>query len=173
MKRKINISAGHNPDGKPGCGAVGLMKESTQARKLLKTVKLIADDFPHMKIRDCTVNNAAGQQDHLEKCAAKHNKKDAVLNIQLHFNSYNGTANGCEVLIKSKSMTALAEKITENISCMGFVNRGAKQRDNLYFLNHVPDAMIIEVCFCDNKYDVKTYKKHRESIAYAILDAIS
>ena len=29
---KINIHAGHNPDGKIACGAVGLIKESTEAR---------------------------------------------------------------------------------------------------------------------------------------------
>ena len=31
---KINVHAGHNPDGKIACGAVGLIKESTQARKV-------------------------------------------------------------------------------------------------------------------------------------------
>lgn len=28
----INVHAGHNPDGKTACGAVGLIKESTEAR---------------------------------------------------------------------------------------------------------------------------------------------
>ena len=29
---KINVHAGHNPDGKVACGAVGLIKESTEVR---------------------------------------------------------------------------------------------------------------------------------------------
>ena len=33
---KINVHAGHNPDGKIDCGAVGLIKESTEARKVKK-----------------------------------------------------------------------------------------------------------------------------------------
>ena len=35
---KINVHAGHNPDGKIACGAVGLIKESTEARKVKKEV---------------------------------------------------------------------------------------------------------------------------------------
>lgn len=31
---KINIHAGHNPDGKIACGAVGLIEESTEARAI-------------------------------------------------------------------------------------------------------------------------------------------
>ena len=34
----INVHAGHNPDGKIACGAVGLIKESTEARKVKKEV---------------------------------------------------------------------------------------------------------------------------------------
>ena len=33
---KINVHAGHNPDGKIACGAVGLIRESTEARKVKK-----------------------------------------------------------------------------------------------------------------------------------------
>ena len=35
---KINVHAGHNPDGKVACGAIGLIKESTEARKVKKEV---------------------------------------------------------------------------------------------------------------------------------------
>lgn len=31
---KINVHAGHNPDGKVSCGAIGLIKESTEAKKV-------------------------------------------------------------------------------------------------------------------------------------------
>lgn len=31
---KFTIHAGHNPDGKKACGAVGLIKESTENRKV-------------------------------------------------------------------------------------------------------------------------------------------
>ena len=35
---KFNIHAGHNKDGYIACGAVGLIKESTQARAVKKRV---------------------------------------------------------------------------------------------------------------------------------------
>ena len=31
---KINMHAGHNPDGKVACGATGFLKESTEARNV-------------------------------------------------------------------------------------------------------------------------------------------
>ena len=36
---KINIHAGHNPDGKIACGAVELIKESTEERTVKDKVK--------------------------------------------------------------------------------------------------------------------------------------
>lgn len=35
---KFNVHAGHNPDGKIACGACGLIKESTEARKVKNEV---------------------------------------------------------------------------------------------------------------------------------------
>ena len=35
----INVHAWHNPDGRIACGAIGLLKESTQARNVKNEVK--------------------------------------------------------------------------------------------------------------------------------------
>lgn len=35
---KINIHAGHNPDNKIACGAIGLIKESTENRRVKNKV---------------------------------------------------------------------------------------------------------------------------------------
>lgn len=32
VQMRINIHAGHNPDGRTACGAVSLLRESTEAR---------------------------------------------------------------------------------------------------------------------------------------------
>ena len=45
----INVHAGHNPDGKIACGAVGLVKESTEARKIKDEV------IRFLKDSGCTV----------------------------------------------------------------------------------------------------------------------
>jgi N-acetylmuramoyl-L-alanine amidase len=34
----INVHAGHNPDGKVACGAIGIIRESTEARRVKDAV---------------------------------------------------------------------------------------------------------------------------------------
>lgn len=44
---RIGVHAGHNPDGKIGCGAIGLIKESTENRnvknEVIRLLKLAGD----------------------------------------------------------------------------------------------------------------------------------
>ncbi|MCI8529099.1 MAG: N-acetylmuramoyl-L-alanine amidase, partial [Lachnospiraceae bacterium] len=35
---RINVHAGHNPDGKAACGAIGFLRESTENRKVKDAV---------------------------------------------------------------------------------------------------------------------------------------
>lgn len=50
---KFNVHAGHNPDGKIACGACGLIKESTEARKVKKELSscFVQRDIPCMIAR--------------------------------------------------------------------------------------------------------------------------
>ena len=41
----INVHAGHNPDGKTACGAVGLIKESTENRKVKELVIRYLEEY--------------------------------------------------------------------------------------------------------------------------------
>ena len=77
---KISIHAGHNPDGKIGCGAIGLIKESTEARKVKELVisKLIA--IGH-EVDDVTVENGLNQNDVLNKIISKINSKKYELKV--------------------------------------------------------------------------------------------
>lgn len=50
---KINVHAGHNPDGKVACGAIDLIKESTEARKVKKEVIRLLRKKGN-KVYDCT-----------------------------------------------------------------------------------------------------------------------
>ena len=69
---KINIHAGHNPDGKIACGAVGLIKESTEARVVKDNVIQYLKKAGHT-VYDCTCNNGTSQNDVLKKIVAKCN----------------------------------------------------------------------------------------------------
>lgn len=167
----FNIHAGHNPDGKVGSGAVGYIKESTEARKVKNEVIAELKRRGHNGF-DCTCNNGTGQTDVLRKICAKANQRTVDCDVSIHFNSSNGQGNGTEVLYKTSNGSKWATKVQKSIvkEC-GFKDRGIKKRDNLYYLNNTKNvAILIEVCFVDNKNDVNKYNSKK--VAKAIVDGL-
>ena len=179
--KKVTIHAGHNPDGKTACGATGLIKESTEARILTKKVVSILKSKGVTAI-NCTVDNGTSQTDVLKKICGKCNAQSNVdLNVSIHFNSGaddmkgNGKTTGVEVLLTSTTgcKGPVAKSICNKIKKLGFKDRGVKKIGNLYFLNKTKKpSILIEVCFVDDKDDVKLYKKKKDEIAEAIASAI-
>ncbi len=57
---------------------------------------------------------------------------------------------------------------------IGFKNRGIKTTSGLYYLNHTKNkAILVEVCFVDDKDDYKLYKKvGYKAVARAIAEGI-
>lgn len=175
---RINVHAGHNPDGKVGCGAVGLIKESTEARKVTFEVINLLRKLGHTAY-DCTIDNGTSQNNVLSKIVAKCNKHDVDLDVSIHFNSGrddktgDGSIGGTEVYIyseNSKSKSA-AERVCKAIAKLGYKNRGVKTSKSLYVLNHTSSpAMLIECCFVDDKDDCKLY--NYKSMAKAIVEGI-
>jgi N-acetylmuramoyl-L-alanine amidase len=176
---KINVHAGHNPDGKIACGAVGLIKESTEARKVKKEVIRLLRKKGH-KVYDCTCQNGTSQTDVLKRIVTKCNQHKVDLDISIHFNSGaadkkgNGKTTGTEVYVYSTKSAAypVAERIDKAIAALGFRDRGVKVRTNLYVLHRTNSpAMLIECCFVDDKDDVKLYdaKKMAAGIVSGIL----
>lgn len=178
-KMKINIHAGHNPDGKVACGAIGLIKESTENRAVKDKVISKLQSLGHT-VYDCTVEDGKNQSDVLQKIVAKCNAHDVDLDISIHFNSGasdrngNGQTTGTEVFIYSSSSGAkvYADNTCKAISALGFKNRGVKVNSGLYVLkNTKADALLIECCFVDDADDVKRYDS--ESMATAIVKGIT
>lgn len=176
----INVSAGHGKDGEVGCGAVGLIKESTEARKVKNLVIKYLKAEGHT-VNDCTVDVGKDANDILKKIVKKCNAHDVDLDVSIHFNSGvsdkkgNDKTTGTEVLIynaKSKAYDE-AKRVCDKIAKLGFKNRGIKLRSDLYFLNSTnAPAMLIEVCFVDDKDDVELYEKNVDKIAKAIVEGI-
>lgn len=176
---KINISAGHCPDGKGACGAVGYLKESTEARNIKTAViKYMAGHT----VRDCTDDEKHSSRENLQTIASKHNKNAADMNISVHLNAKetskkDGKNKGVEVLVTGnwKSAEEMAERICKKISELGFTNRGVKVRKELYFLNQTKGAsLLIEVCFVDDEDDAILYKKiGADRIGKAIAEGIT
>lgn len=178
---KINVHAGHNPDGKIACGAVGLIKESTQARKVVKYVKKYLRVAGHI-VYDCTCNNGTSQSDVLNKIVKKCNAHKVDLDVSIHFNSGagdkkgNGKTTGTEVLVYALNQKpkSTANKISKEIEKLGFKNRGVKARPDLRVLNSTKaPALLVECCFVDDADDVKIYsaKKMAQAIVIGILNS--
>lgn len=177
----INVHAGHNPDGKSGSGAVGLIKESTEARKVKKQVIKYLK-LTGFKVYDCTVDNGKNQVDVLEKIIKKCNAHKVNLDVAIHFNvgrndlKGDGKTGGIEVLVYNETLGPMksAKDVCKAVKSLGFTNRGVKSRPELMFLNStVAPAMLVECCFVDDADDVKlyNYKKMGRAIAQGIINS--
>lgn len=176
---RINVHAGHNPDGKKACGAIGLIKESTEARNVknlvISKLKALGNT-----VYDCTEDNGTSASDVLQKIVTKCNKHNVDLDVSIHFNSGakdqigNSKTTGTEVFIYSNTSKAkkYAVDICNSIANLGFRNRGVKTSQGLYFLRKTNNpALLIECCFIDDKDDINLYNP--ETMATAIVKGIT
>lgn len=168
---KILIIAGHGAgdSGAVGCG----YKEADLTRKAASILegKLDAYDCKvtrYPSARDCYQDNKRG--------VMQTSFSSYGLVIEIHFNSYNGSAHGCECLYRPARMRDLAAKVSKAIAEEGFFNRGAKQRTDLMNMNTcyrsgVP-YILIETCFIDNKADMTRYAKEIYEVWGNVAEAV-
>lgn len=179
--KKVTVHGGHNPSGKIACGASDLLDESKEDRYITrKVIKLLKKNG--IKAINCTVNNGRNQTDVLQKICAKCNAvSNADLHISIHLNS--GRADktgdrkvgGTEVLLTENVSDKgdIAKRICNQMARLGFTNRGVKVNKGLYFLNHTKaPAILVEVCFVDDKDDYMLYTSDRDAVAKAIVKAV-
>ncbi len=175
---RINVHAGHNPDGKTACGAVGFIRESTEARKVKNEVISQLRQMGHT-VYDCTCENGASRSDVLSKIVKACNSHDVDLDVSIHFNAGaddpigNGLPTGTEVYVHSTASGAkpYAERVCAAIASLGFRKRGVKYSNSLYVLKKTKaPAMLVECCFVDDKDDVQLYDcgKMAGAIVYGI-----
>lgn len=175
---KINIHAGHNPDGMTACGAIGYIKESTEARAVKERILQKLTAMGH-EVYDCTCNNGSNQNDVLRKIVAACNAHEVDLDISIHFNAggnrdSDGNTTGTEVYVYSTDSKAAsyAQEVVDNIAALGLSKRGVEENPNLYVLRHTKSpAMLIECCFVDDPDDVALYNADR--MADAIVAGIT
>lgn len=169
------VHAGHAPAGKPNCGAVGVLNESTVVRDVLREFMRIQEKEYNPVFVDITSDDLPYSLNGLCKRADMHAQKNDY-NISLHVNA-SGTisANGCEVLCYSDTnlefCTYLAERLSEKL---GVKNRGVKFRPELKFLNSTKGrSIIIEPFFCTNSDDCNKYNNGgNEKIARAVFETM-
>lgn len=174
----FNIHAGHAPSGKSACGAVGILNESVEDRKVKNALIAYLKAAGHT-VYDCTVDEGSLTQNGvLKKICAKCNTHKVDLDVSIHFNSGakdakgNGKTTGVEAYIKAGSAVyKTAIRICDEVAKLGFKNRGVKTK-SLYFINHTKSpAILIECCFVDDMDDARLYDA--DKMARAIFTAIT
>lgn len=165
---KIVINAGHTKIG-TGTGASKYLNESTETRKIAyELLKMLADSTHEVipAIYDKSANN-------LKEAVTLANNEGADLFISIHLNAGGGT--GCEAFTWQGQKVAQAVKACNNLAALGFKNRGVKNGSGLYVIKNTKcTAVLIEVCFVDNKADAELFKKVGYSnIAKSIYNALA
>lgn len=174
----INVHAGHGKVGVGSIGAVGLLNESIEDRKVKDVVIAELQKLGHT-VYDCTVD--AGDQDQiLVGIVKKCNAHDVDLDVSIHLNAganreYNdNVTTGTEVYIFKEDSGAreAAERVLGRIAALGFTDRGIKVNPKLYVLSHTnAPAMLVECCFVDDKDDTDRFNP--DEMGKAIAEGIA
>lgn len=175
--KSYNVHAGHCPQGKGASGAVGLLQESVEDRKVKNRVISALKNNGHI-VYDCTCEEKTTKNGCLKKIVAKCNAHKVDLDVSIHLNSSrndyggDGETGGVEVWCYNSKTSAIAAQICANISnALGIKNRGVKYKQSLYVLKHTKSpALLVECCFVDDKDDVDRWNADKcgDAIASAI-----
>lgn len=170
---KIIIHAGHNPDGKVACGAVGILKESTCNREVLSYIA-----SKHLPGVTCfSIDNGTGQMDVLKKQVERINREVADLSISIHLNaSSNKTIEGVEAYAWDIQADNIGTRFAKNFLAVmekkGYKNRGLKSGKTLYVIKNTNcKSILLECGFVTNENDCNRYSP--QLIGDAIIAAIT
>lgn len=175
-----NIHAGHCPSSGGACGAVGILNESDEARKVKNRVVSALKNGGNT-VYDCTDDSNCSVNQNLGNIVAKCNAHLVDLDVSIHLNSgrndYGGdnSTGGVEVWCYDGKTADVAAKICENISnALGVRNRGVKYSQSLYVLRRtVSPALLVECCFVDDADDAEQWNADKcgDAIASGIVGA--
>jgi N-acetylmuramoyl-L-alanine amidase len=147
----------------------GQRKEHIMDRQVKDAVVAKLRQLGHT-VYDDTDETGSTQAANLNNIVRNCNSHDVDLVISFHLNAYNGSANGVEVCYYDQE--ALAAKVSAQLAKdIGWSNRGAKPRTDLYVLNSTKaPAILIELGFIDNDADMAKFNvdKIANSIVYAL-----
>ena len=165
--QKYNVHGGHN---KKVPGASEYLDEVAEDRKVKNAVIQYLKAAGHTAY-DCTDDAGTTQSKNLANIVVKCNAHTVTLDISIHLNAGGGTR--CEVYYTSSKGKPYAKKVSAAVAkTLGIKDRGAKESDTLYVLNHTKSpAILVECCFVDNKTDQKAW--NAEKCAKAIVEAVT
>lgn len=174
MAKRVAISVGHSILKNGNCtSADGYVNEYQYNKKLAPLVKKYLEIAGwEADVIRCPEKKFSAASEEKSYKLPRINKKDYDLAVELHLNASNGKGYGAEVYYKTSSGKTYAKRVQKKLATL-FRDRGAKQINNLYFLNGTkPPAILVESFFCDNKDDYKK-GKDMEKVAKLIAEGIN
>jgi N-acetylmuramoyl-L-alanine amidase len=166
---KIGIDIGHNCP--PDIGARGIRFEDNLT---LEVGTKVIEKLKHFgyTVVSCKPDHADSVRDSLAKRCAKANNSNVDIFLSIHFNYFNGNANGTEVYAISDAGKKIAQHLLNEVVNLGFFNRGVKNGSHLFVLRNtsMPSALI-ECCYVDSARDMQLYDG--EEIANAIVKGLT
>ena len=174
---KILVMAGHSANGYKGSGAVGHLNESNETRrvapKVVEYLKQLGVDATYIKLDKPTSSSYLYDQ---VKLANSKGKFDVM--VQIHFNAGssdpNSNTTGTETYYRSSNAKPYSDRVNKKLSTL-FKDRGSRNnKPNLYWLkNTTSPAILIELCFVDDKDDAKVYNNNFDKICKLIAEGLA
>jgi N-acetylmuramoyl-L-alanine amidase len=166
---KFGIDIGHNCP--PDSGAGGIKSEDKLTTEVGNKVIAKLESLGHTVI-SCKPNSASTVNQSLGSRCEKANNNRVDFFVSIHFNAFNGQANGTEVFAISDAGKKVAQKVLDEIVKLGFFNRGVKSGSHLYVLKRTNmPGILIEGCFIDSAKDMQIYDG--EAMANAIVAGLT
>ncbi|MCA1992266.1 MAG: N-acetylmuramoyl-L-alanine amidase [Coleofasciculus sp. S288] len=166
---KFGIDIGHNCS--PDTGAVGVSgKREDDLTKAVGTLLMKKLAAAGHSVINCTPTTAATVGESLRKRVNKANANSVDIFVSIHFNAFNGQANGTEVFAISNTSKAIARTVLNEIVKLGVKNKGVKSTPFFVIKNTQMPAILVECCFCDSKVDMDRFDA--EKMAEAIKDGL-
>ena len=173
---KILVMAGHTLNGYMGCGAIGFINESDETRKVApKVVEYLKEfgvDATYVHLDKSKSDDYLKEQVDL---ANSKGKFDCM--VQIHFNcgstDKDSNTTGTETYYMTNKGKVFADRVNKKLSTL-FKNRQIKENHKFYWLKHTKcPAILIEVCFIDDKDDVKIYEENFDTVCKLIAEGLA
>ncbi len=155
---RFGIDIGHNCP--PDTGATGIKQEDDLTKAVGEIVIQNLQTAGHTVVH-CTPSSATDVNDSLSKRVNKANQEKVDFFVSIHFNKFNGTANGTEVYAISSKASEVAYRVLDEIVKLGFFNRGVKNANFFVLKNTDMPAILIECCFCDSQTDMAKFNAQK------------
>ncbi|MBD2337097.1 N-acetylmuramoyl-L-alanine amidase [Calothrix sp. FACHB-156] len=166
---KFGIDIGHNCP--PDTGARGIKFEDNLTVDVGNRVVSKLKALGH-EIVLCKPDRASSVRDSLSRRCDRANSARVDVFVSIHFNAFNGKANGTEVFAGSETSRRIAKPVLDEFLKLGFFNRGIKSGSHLFVLRNTNmPAILIECCFLDSQKDMEIFES--EAVANAIVKGLT